>query len=88
MVRYEVTVPAGESITEAVRKIPDDGQQATVRLMPGIYREKVEILRPHTEICGDGMDRTVIVWSDAGSLTPKDREVALKARYSFIFLST
>ena len=67
MVGYEVTVPAGESITEAVRKIPDDGKQAVVRLMPGVYREKVEILRSHTEICGDGMDQTAIVWSDAAT---------------------
>ena len=57
-------VGPGESIQAVIDGLPDDGQQAVVELAPGVYREKLVIARPHTELRGSGRDDTVIAWDD------------------------
>ena len=64
MIKYEIQIGAGESISDAVRQLPDDSMEALVHLGPGTYSEKVEIFRSHTTIEGCGMDKTCIVWHD------------------------
>ena len=64
MAKYEIKIHAGESITKAIRELPDDGEEAILHLEPGQYHEKVEILRSHLTIEGSGADQTGIIWHD------------------------
>ncbi|MBQ1861506.1 MAG: pectin methylesterase [Clostridia bacterium] len=64
MAGYEISIRPGASITDAVKSIPDDGQDAVLHLSEGVFHEKVEITRPHTTIEGCGAEKTVITWND------------------------
>ena len=69
---HEITVAPGESIAAAIRSLPSEGE-ALVRLLPGEYREKLELERPRTRITGASPELTRIVWDDcANAIHPAD----------------
>lgn len=51
-------------IQRAIDSLPRDGSPATIRLAPGLYREKVVLDRPNTTLEGESAESTVIVWDD------------------------
>ncbi len=53
-------IKAGESIQEALDRLPDDGSRAVVVLAPGVYTGQVVISRPNTELKGDDPEHTVL----------------------------
>ncbi len=69
---HELTIRPEDGLQAAIDRLPADGESAVIRLMPGEYREKVELRRPHTTIEGAGADKTRIVWADAATAPHPD----------------
>lgn len=63
-------VPGG--LQAAIDHLPADDSPVTLRLAPGVYREKVELRRPYTTIEGSGAAATRIVWADAATAPHPD----------------
>ncbi len=65
-----VSVAPGASINDALRSLPPTGD-AELILGEGIYREKVELVRPNTRLRGLSPQQTLIVYGDhANALHP------------------
>ena len=64
--------PGENALQRAIDALPADGSPVTLRLAPGVYREKVELRRPHTAIEGAGADETRITWADAATALHPD----------------
>ena len=63
-----ITVHPGENALQtAIHQLPADDTPVTLRLLPGEYREKVTLQRPHTIIEGEDAASTVIVWADCAT---------------------
>lgn len=61
----EISVFPGENaLSHALDTLPMDATPVTLHLMPGIYREKVVLHRPHTTLLGEDAARTLITWAD------------------------
>lgn len=64
-----VTVsPAPRALQSAIDALPPTGD-ITLRLLPGLYREKVVLERPHTTIEGEG---ATLLWDDAARTILED----------------
>ena len=61
--------PAPGALAEALRRLPDDGSPAVLRLAPGTYREQVVVDRPRTTLAGEDAAATRITW-DCGGRDP------------------
>ena len=57
---YSIICGPEDSLQRAVDSLPDDGQEAVIRLKEGVYRQRLVIRRSSTVVQGAGMDRTVI----------------------------
>lgn len=64
---HELTLRPGNSLQSAINALPNDGSPACIRLAPGVYREKVELRRPHTTIEGSGTGETILTWDDGAN---------------------
>ena len=64
---YEITLCPADSLQSAIDALPDDGAHAVITLAPGVYREKVELRRPHTTIQGCGAGETILAWDDGAT---------------------
>lgn len=61
----EITVFPGENaLSRAIADLPQDDAPITLRLAPGVYREKVVLQRPYTTLEGSGAGESIITWSD------------------------
>ena len=70
---FEITIRPGEkALSRAIAALPDNGENAVIRLAPGEYREKVELRRPHTALIGSGADCTTIIWDDGAKVPMPD----------------
>lgn len=69
---HELTIRPEDGLQAAIDRLPADGESAVIRLMPGEYREKVELRRPHTTLMGTGASTTRIVWADAAAAPHPD----------------
>ncbi len=69
---HELTITPAEGLQSAIDRLPDDGTPAVIRLLPGVYREKAELRRPHTTLLGSGAEATRIVWGDAAKALHAD----------------
>ena len=56
--------PEPGALQRAIDALPRNGEPALIRLAAGVYREKVVLDRPDTELAGEGADVTRIVWGD------------------------
>lgn len=56
--------PGENAVMRALSSLPDDGTPAVVRLAPGVYREKVEILRSCTTLEGESAETTQLVFGE------------------------
>lgn len=59
--------PGEHALQHAIDQLPGDGTPALLHLMPGEYREKVELKRPNTILEGEDAASTVIVWADGAT---------------------
>ncbi|MBQ8556714.1 MAG: pectin methylesterase [Clostridia bacterium] len=59
--------PGDHALQNAINSLPQDTSPAVIRLMPGEYREKVELRRANVTLEGAGAESTRIVWDDAAS---------------------
>lgn len=58
----EFAVVSGDgALTRAIHALPRDSSPVSLRLAPGIYREKVVLQRPHTTLIGEN---AMIQWDD------------------------
>ncbi len=62
-----LTIRPGESLQGAINSLPMDGTPAVITLAPGVYREKVELRRPHITIMGSGAGETTLTWDDGAT---------------------
>lgn len=67
-----LVTPGENALQNAINALPADDTPVTLRLAPGVYREKVELRRPNTMIEGAGADVTRIVWADAATAPHPD----------------
>jgi len=63
MSEYHV-FPGEQALTRAIAALPQDDTSVTLRLAPGVYREKVVLQRPHTTLEGSGAGECIITWDD------------------------
>jgi len=63
MSEYHV-FPGEQALTRAIAALPQDDTSITLRLAPGVYREKVVLQRPHTTLEGSGAGECIITWDD------------------------
>lgn len=59
-----IVFPGENALTCAIAALPQDDTHVTLRLAPGVYREKVVLQRPHTTLEGSGAGETIITWND------------------------
>ncbi len=52
------------TLQAAISLLPQDDSPAVIRVAPGVYREKVALLRSHTTIEGASAESTLIVFGD------------------------
>ncbi len=64
---HEIILHPGESLQSAINRLPDDGHPAIIRLCAGLYREKVELRRPHTTLRGNEDGQTILTWDDGAA---------------------
>ena len=64
---HEIMITPADSLQAAINRLPDDGMPAVIRLAPGVYREKVELRRPHTTLQGSGAGETILAWDDGAT---------------------
>lgn len=65
------------SVQEAVNAVNVASQQhnwTEIRIRPGVYREKLEILKPRIRLVGEDAESTVIVYGDYARMTFPDGE--------------
>ncbi len=84
-----IPVPHGENaLQRAIDALPQDDSPVTLRLAPGVYREKAELRRPNTTIEGAGADKTCITWADAANhLHPDGMNVGTFRSYTLLVLA-
>lgn len=84
-----ITIQPGEgAIARAINALPQDDAPAVIRLTPGVYREKVELRRPHTTLEGAGADQCRIVWADGGKYPhPDGRNTGTFRSYTLLVLA-
>lgn len=56
--------PGEDALSRAIAALPKDDEPITLRLAPGVYREKVVLQRPHTTLEGSGAGESIITWDD------------------------
>ena len=56
--------PGENALARAIAALPDNSESATLRLAPGVYREKVVLQRPHTTLEGESAESTTILWDE------------------------
>ncbi len=56
--------PGEDALSRAIAALPRNDEPITLRLAPGVYREKVVLQRPHTTLEGSGAGESIITWSD------------------------
>ena len=61
---HTILLTPADSVQRTVDALPRDGEEAVLRLAPGVYREKIVLDRPRTALEGAGAGRTVIRWGD------------------------
>ncbi|MDO5111035.1 MAG: pectinesterase family protein [Clostridia bacterium] len=66
-----LTLTPGASIGAALNALPPEGD-ATLRLPAGVFREKVELTRPHTRLLGVSPEKTRIVFGDCANAIHAD----------------
>ena len=59
-----IVFPGENALTCAIAALPQDDTHVTLRLAPGVYREKVVLQRPHTTLEGSGAGESIITWDD------------------------
>ena len=57
-------LPGEQALSRAIAALPRNDEPITLRLAPGVYREKVVLQRPHTTLEGSGAGETIITWDD------------------------
>ncbi len=60
------------TLQATIDTLPADDTPMILRLAPGVYREKVELRRPHTILEGSGASDTRIIWDDAATAPHPD----------------
>lgn len=71
----EILLSSGMPLQAAIDALPADGTAVTIRLEAGVYREKVELRRPHTTLVGAGADKTCLTWcSGATEIMPDGKK--------------
>lgn len=63
----EIYITPADGLQSAIDALPDDGTPAVIRLAPGLYREKIELRRPHTTLQGSGKGETILAWDDGAT---------------------
>ena len=63
MSEYHV-FPGEQALSRAIAALPCNDEPVTLRLAPGVYREKVVLQRPYTMLEGSGAGETIISWND------------------------
>ncbi len=56
--------PGEDALSRAIAALPRNDEPITLRLAPGVYREKVVLQRPHTTLEGSGAGESIITWDD------------------------
>ncbi|MBQ8312682.1 MAG: pectin methylesterase [Clostridia bacterium] len=56
--------PGDNALSRAIAALPRNDAPVTLRLAPGVYREKVVLQRPHTTLEGSCAGETIITWND------------------------
>lgn len=85
---HELIISPEDELQAAIDRLPADGESAVICLMPGEYREKVELRRPNTTIEGAGADKTRIVWADAATaLHPDGLNIGTFRSYTLLILA-
>ena len=64
---HDILITPADNLQSAIDALPADGSPACIRLAPGVYREKVELSRPHTTIQGSGAGETILAWDDGAT---------------------
>ena len=53
------------TIREAIDSIPgDNSQPVTIRIKPGVYREKIKITQPYIRLIGESAEHTILTFDD------------------------
>lgn len=85
---HEIRLTPEESIQQAIDALPADASQARIRLAPGVYREKVELRRPHTTLQGSGAGETILAWDDgATDIHPDGQKRGTFRSYTLLVLA-
>ncbi|MBE5811655.1 MAG: pectin methylesterase [Clostridiales bacterium] len=64
---HDIRITPADSLQAAIDALPADGSPARILLAPGLYREKVELRRPHTTLQGSGIGETILAWDDGAT---------------------
>ena len=64
---HDILLTPADSLQAAIDALPDDGTPACITLSPGVYREKVELRRPHTTLQGSGKGESILAWDDGAT---------------------
>ncbi len=84
---HEILLTPADSIQAAIDALPADNTQARIRLAPGVYREKVELRRPHTTLQGSGAGETILAWNDgANDIHPDGQKRGTFRSYTLLVL--
>ena len=85
---HEIMLTPANSLQAAIDALPADGSQARIRLAPGVYREKVELRRPHTTFQGAGTGETILAWADgANDIHPDGQKRGTFRSYTLLVLA-
>ena len=84
---HEIRLTPADSLQSAIDALPADGQPVHILLAPGVYREKVELRRPHTTLQGSGAGETILAWNDgANDIHPDGRKRGTFRSYTLLVL--